>query len=75
VQERVVLERDVELALAVEDGHGDPALVEEHGELVRAVDRVGIEVGVDELANDLEGFIGRQGDGDGRTGHGLSLAA
>ena len=70
VEERVVLERGVEVALAVEDRDGDVAAArEERLELVGRRDRDRVEAGLAELGDDGDLLLGRKGDDDGRTGH------
>src|SRR5688500_2366237 len=69
-EQRVVLERCVEVALAIENRDGDVAArPEERVQIVRAVDRDRIDRGVAQLGQHLALFVCRESDGDGRSRH------
>ncbi len=72
-EQRVVLERLVEVGLAIEDRDGDIAPAGEQSlELVRMGDGRDREAGGAKLGGDRSGFVGWKGDSDGRSGHDLS---
>ena len=71
MEERVVLERGVEVALAVEDRDGDVAADrEERLELDRTRDRDRVEARHPQLGDHGALLRRREGDDDGRSGHG-----
>jgi hypothetical protein len=68
-QDRVVLERPIEVGFAVEDRDRDVAPgVDERLELVGLVDDDRLEVRLAELRGDGRGLVARERDGDGWTG-------
>ena len=73
VEERVVLERRVEVALAVEDRDRDVAARgEQRLELVGPADRDRLEAGLPQLGKDQALLFRREGGDDGRSGHWMS---
>ena len=70
VEQRVVLERLVEVALAIEDREGEVAARLEQGpELLGRGDGDDVVAGSRELALDGRQLFAREGDGDGLAGH------
>ncbi len=70
VEERVVLERLVEVALAVEDGQGEVTpRVEQAGELLRRPDSDHVVARCGQLPLNRGVLVGRQGDGDRLAAH------
>ena len=69
-QQGVVLERGIEVALAVEDRDGDVAATGQGGlEVLGASDGQCVESGLAEFGHDGDLLLGRKCDDDGRTGH------